>query len=190
MFRAKPRPSRRELFCLCVLLANTSSPCAKRANVCHLNTPCFQFYIGYLHLPHTTIGWSSLHESDKRSHACPRLCGSARAVASSSPRPALLPRRLAAMTPDEITRCLSVLAIAASPLSYRSVLKLLSTCSGLARTGVRRNVLAVWRIRRVQARQIASSTERHQQRLCLMQLLWLWLRIARLHATERAARDP
>ena len=93
------------------------------------------------------------------------------------------------MTPDEITRCLAVLAIAASPLSYRSVLKLLSTCSGLARTGVRRNVLAVWRIRRVQARQIASSTERQQQRLCLMQLFWLWLRIARLHATERAARD-
>ena len=92
---------------------------------------------------------------------------------------------MAATTPDEITRWLAVLELAASQLSYRSALKLLPTCSGLARTRVRQNVLEEWRIRRMQAKQIASTTERHHQQVCLWELLHLWLRIAQVHATQR-----
>ena len=92
---------------------------------------------------------------------------------------------MAATTPDEITRWLAVLELAASQLSYRSALKLLSTCSGLARTRVRQNVLEKWRIRSMQAAEIVSTTERDHQRVCLWELLHLWLQIAQVLATQR-----
>ena len=92
---------------------------------------------------------------------------------------------MAATTPDEITRWLAVLELAASQLSYRSALKLLSTCSGLARTRVRQNVLEKWRIRSMQAAEIVSTTERDHQRVCLWELLHLWLQNAQVLATQR-----
>ena len=116
----------------------------------------------------------------------------ASAVASSSPPPALLPRRLAAMTRDEITRWLAVPGIAAAQHYFfnRSLLKVLCACPGLARSGLRLNLLGLWRIRRVKARLIIPLRARQQQRAYLTQLLRLWSSIAWLQAFQRPVFAP
>ena len=154
-------PSQCEPFCLCRFLGNTSSLCAEKTNAA-IRTP---------------------HASEL--FRLPTLVPRTGQTISCRPKDAWLCARMAATTPDEITRWLAVLELAASQLSYRSALKLLSTCSGLARTRVRQNVLEKWCIRSMQAAEIVSTTERGHQRVCLWELLHLWLQIAQVLATQR-----
>ena len=105
-----------EPFWLCLFLGNTSSLCAENTNAAR--TP---------------------HASEL--FRLPTLVPRTGQTISRRPKDAWLCARMAATTPDEITRWLAALEVAASQLSYRSALKLLSTCSGLARARVRQNVL-------------------------------------------------
>ena len=163
-------PSRREPFCPPRFLGNASSLCAEKTNAAMTLPPLVPCTHSRRCMSHSAA------PSDKRSRAGPRLRGPARAVASSSPPSALLPRRLAATMPHEMTRWLAVWESVASQRCkfHSSVLKMLYTCSGLAHADLRLNLPAVWHTRRWQVRLLAHSTERHQQRVCLTRLLRLW----------------
>ena len=135
-------PSRREPFCPPRFLGNASSLCAEKTNAAMTLPPLIPCTHSRRCMSHSAA------PSDKRSHAGPRLRGPARTVASSSPPLALLPQRLAARMPHEITRWLAVREIVASQgcLFHRLVVKMLYACSCLARAGLRLNLSAVWRI--------------------------------------------
>ena len=109
-----------------------------------------------------------------------------------APPPALLPRRLAAVTRAQITRWLAVLGIAAAQryLFNRSLLKVVCSCPGLAHSGLRKDLVGVLRIHRVKARLIVPLRARHQQRAYLTQLLRLWSSIAWLQAFQRPVFAP
>ena len=125
-------PSRCEPFCPCRLLGNASSLCAEKTNAAMTLPPLVPCTHSCRCMSHSAA------PSDKRSRAGPRLRGPARAVASSSPPPALLPQRLAATMPHDNPLACSAgnCCLAGPPFPQNSAqngVRLLWSCSrGLA----------------------------------------------------------